>query len=101
MDNLILELIEVKYKKSMCARNQKYEEAAHLVDTEKTLEKKIYHIISGNEIDKEYKVYHYNVAETIDNYFMEKYGFNYPNIWLNLDDANAFIREVKLKILGI
>lgn len=30
MDNLILELIEVKYEKSQCARNQEYEKAAHL-----------------------------------------------------------------------
>ena len=99
MDNLILELIEVKYEKSQCARNQEYEKAAHLRDTEKTLEKKIYHIISGNEIDKYYttKVY----QETIDNYVIEKYGFDYPNIWINLDEAKAFIRELKLKIVGI
>ena len=99
MDNLILELIEVKYEKSQCARNQEYEKAAHLRDTEKTLEKKIYHIISGNEIDKHYttKVY----METIDNYIIENYGFDYPNIWINLDDAKAFIRELKLKIMGI
>ena len=99
MDNLILELIEVKYEKSQCARNQEYEKAAHLRDTEKNLEKKIYHIISGNEIDKHYtlKVY----METIDNYIIENYGFDYPNIWINLDDAKAFIRELKLKIMGI
>ena len=99
MDNLILELIEVKYEKSQCARNQEYEKAAHLRDTEKNLEKKIYHIISGNEIDKHYttKVY----QETIDNYVIEKYGFDYPNIWINLDEAKAFIRELKLKIVGI
>ena len=99
MDNLILELIEVKYEKSQCARNQEYEKAAHLRDTEKILEKKIYHIISCNEIDKHYttKVY----QETIDNYVIEKYGFDYPNIWINLDEAKAFIRELKLKIVGI
>jgi hypothetical protein len=99
MDNLILELIEVKYEKSQCARNQEYEKAAHLRDTEKILEKKIYHIISGNEIDKHYttKVY----QETIDNYVIENYGVNYPSVWINTDDAKSIIRELKLKIMGI
>jgi hypothetical protein len=99
MDNLILELIEVKYEKSQCARNQEYEKAAHLRDTEKTLEKKIYHLITKTETDNIYitRVY----METIDNYVIEKYGFDYPNIWINLDDAKAFIRELKLKIMGI
>ena len=99
MDNLILELIQVKYEKSQCARNQEYEKAAHLRDTEKTLEKKIYHLITKTETDNIYitRVY----METIDNYVIEKYGFDYPNIWINLDDAKAFIRELKLKIMGI
>jgi hypothetical protein len=99
MDKLILKLIEVKYEKSICARNQEYEKAAHLRDTEKTLEKKIYHLITKTETDNIYitRVY----METIDNYVIEKYGFDYPNIWINLDDAKAFIRELKLKIMGI
>lgn len=99
MDKLILKLIEVKYEKSQCARNQEYEKAAHLRDTEKTLEKEIYHRITETEKDKHYttKVY----METIDNYIIENYGFDYPNIWINLDDAKAFIRELKLKIMGI
>jgi hypothetical protein len=99
MDNLILELIEVKYEKSQCARNQEYEKAAHLRDTEKTLEKKIYHLITKTETDNIYitRVY----METIDNYVIEKYGFDYPNIWINLDEAKAFIRDLKLKIMGI
>jgi len=99
MDNLILELIEVKYEKSQCARNQEYEKAAHLRDTEKTLEKKIYHLITKTETDNIYitRVY----METIDNYIIENYGINYPNIWINLDEAKAFIRDLKLKIMGI
>jgi hypothetical protein len=99
MDKLILELIEVKYEKSQCARNQEYEKAAHLRDTEKTLEKKIYHLITKTETDNIYitRVY----METIDNYIIENYGINYPNIWINLDEAKAFIRELKLKIMGI
>lgn len=99
MDKLILELIEVKYEKSVCAKNQEYENAARLRDTEKYLEKKIYHIIVGNEIDKHYmpKIY----QETIDNYIVENYGINYPNIWINTDDAKSIIRELKLKIIGI
>lgn len=99
MDKLILKLIEVKYEKSICARNQEYEKAAHLRDTEKTLEKKIYHLITKTETDNIYitRVY----METIDNYVIEKYGFDYPNIWINLDEAKAFIRDLKLKIMGI
>jgi len=99
MDHLILELIQVKYEKSQCARSQEYEKAAHLRDTEKNLEKKIYHRITKTETDNIYitRVY----IETIDNYIIEKYGFDYPNIWINLDDAKTFIRELKLKILGI
>jgi hypothetical protein len=99
MDKLILELIEVKYEKSQCARNQEYEKAAHLRDTEKTLEKKIYHLITKTETDNIYITI--GCMETIDNYVIEKYGFDYPNIWINLDDAKAFIRELKLKIMGI
>jgi hypothetical protein len=99
MDKLILELIEVKYEKSICAKNQEYEKAAHLRDTEKKLEKKIYHIITKSETDKHYMPRTYN--ETIDNYIIETYGVNYPNIWINLDDTKAFIRELKLKIMGI
>ena len=99
MDKLILELIEVKYEKSQCARNQEYEKAAHLRDTEKSLEKKIYHIIAGNEIDKHYMPRIYQ--ETIDNYITENYGVNYPNTWINTDDAKSIIRELKLKIMGI
>jgi ATP-dependent Clp protease ATP-binding subunit ClpC len=99
MDNLILKLIEVKYEKSSSARNQNYEQAARLRDTEKVLEKELYHIITETEKDKNYttKIY----QETIDNYVFEKYGFDYPNIWINLDEAKAFIRDLKLKIMGI
>lgn len=99
MDNLILKLIEVKYEKSSCARNQEYEKAAHLRDTEKTLEKRIYHIITKSETDKHYTTKTYQ--EVINDYVIEKYGFDYPNIWINLDEAKAFIRELKLKIIGI
>jgi hypothetical protein len=99
MNNLILELIEVKYEKSQCARNQEYEKAAHLRDTEKTLEKRIYHIITKSKTDKHYTTKTYQ--EIINNYVIEKYGFDYPNIWINLDEAKAFIRDLKLKILGI
>jgi hypothetical protein len=99
MDKLILELIEVKYEKSICAKNQEYEKAAHLRDTEKSLEKKIYHIIAGNEIDKHYMSRIYQ--ETIDNYITENYGVNYPSVWINTDDAKSIIRELKLKIMGI
>ncbi len=99
MDNLILELIEVKYQKSICARDQKYGNAAYLRDTEKNLEKKIYHRITKTETDNIYitRVY----IETINNYTIENYGINYPNIWINLDEAKTFIRELKLKIMGL
>ena len=99
MDNLILELIELKYQKSLCARKQEYEKAAQIRDKEKILEKKIYHIITETKTDNIYTTRVYQ--ETIDNYVIEKYGFDYPNIWINLDKAKAFIRELKLKIMGI
>ena len=99
MDKLILELIEVKYGKSICAKNQEYEKAAKYRDIEKSLEKKIYHIITDSEVDKHYMTRLYQ--ETIDVYTIENYGVNYPNTWINPDDAKLIIRELKLKIMGI
>lgn len=99
MDNLILELIEVKIKKSVCARNQNYENAASLRDIEKVLEKRIYHIITSSEVDNNYLSVVYK--ETIGNYILENYGYDYPNFWQNLDTGKALIRELKLKIVGI
>lgn len=99
MDNLILELLELKYEKSLCARNQQYEKAAHMRDNEKILEKKLYHIISKTQTDEHYKNKTYQ--EIINNYVNQKYGFDYPNIWVNLADSKAFIRDLKLKIIGI
>jgi hypothetical protein len=108
MDKLILELIEIKYKKSICAINQKYEEAANLRHIEKSLEVKIYNIIKGNEIDHEIDyttkapwIFTKLYIETIRNYILENYGYDYPNIWSDIELGKGILRDLRLKIIGI
>lgn len=96
IDKLILELIETKFQKSLFLREQKYEAAARLKDTEKQLEDKICKQISD---DKNPSIR--DRQEIIDNYFREKYDFDYPNYLPNPEDAKALIRELKFKIMGI
>ncbi|MEN6293176.1 MAG: hypothetical protein ABFD07_14340, partial [Methanobacterium sp.] len=79
----------------------KYENAAKFRDIEKTLEKKLYHIITGTNEDKHHtsKIY----IETIREYLLKEYNYDYPSYWttVEFETGKAFLRDLKLKKLGI
>lgn len=96
MDSIILELIEVKVKKSLFAINQQYENAAKCRDIEIVLENKIYNMINT---DLTNTINNVSIKETIGNYIKQKYGYDYPNYWQDLESGIMLIRDLKLRIL--
>lgn len=99
--DIIIKLINAKYEKSLCAINQKYENAAKFRDTEKNLEKKLYHIITETDEDKHHTSRIY--IETIRRYLLKEYNYDYPSYWtlIEFETGKAFLRDLKLKKLGI
>jgi len=94
--NLLLDLLDVKEKKSVAIRSQKYEKGATLRDQERILEKMVYEKLKG--LDKNWDEYksHY---ETISEFIFNRWGLEYQSATKSC--IKTITREIKLMELGI
>lgn len=94
LDGLLIEIFNIKEQKNFVVRSQQYEKAAMLRDSERTLERKIFAILYG---DEDYDTKKYEVA--INKYLKDKYDIDYD--YKDYGSVRQIIREFKLKDLGI
>ena len=94
---LLIDLLEVKEKKNVAIKFQKYEEGATLRDQERILERMVYRELLGH-CDENWETFNYKEYDTfISDYILNKYGVDYHS----KGTPKTLIREVKLIELGI
>ena len=94
---LLIDLLEVKEKKNVAIKFQKYEEGATLRDQERILERMVYRELLGH-FDENWKTFNYKEYDTfISDYILNKYGVDYHS----KGTPKTLIREIKLIELGI
>ena len=101
MIQVILELIETKYEKSLAVKNQEYEKSCTLRDSETNLLRKIYSTLNTKD---EEDVNIYQIDNIIYDYLDKEYNFTYEKILKGMNEGmntESFIREIKLGIIGI
>ena len=94
---LLIDLLEVKEKKNVAIKFQKYEEGATLRDQERILERMVYRELLGH-CDENWETFNYKEYDTfISDYILNKYGVDYHS----KGTLKTLIREFKLIELGI
>lgn len=94
---LLIDLLEVKEKKNVAIKFQKYEEGATLRDQERILERMVYRELLGH-CDENWETFNYKEYDTfISDYILNKYGVDYHS----KGTPKTLIREIKLIELGI
>ena len=93
INNLIINLYDVKAEKNSIIKKQMYERAAFLRDEERTIERNLYSMIFGGEIFKQV-----NLDNWLKTYLKEYYNIEHDSDITNFRET---IREIKLKQLGI
>lgn len=92
IDKLLIEMFQFKNIKKEAIHYQLYEEAVSARDSERTLSKELYEILTGND---NYRLFEFE--RLIDEYCRNNYGFSYRDV----DSLKQLKRQVKLKDLGI
>jgi len=94
---LLIDLLEVKEKKNVAIKFQKYEDGATLRDQERILERMVYRELLGH-CDENWETFNYKEYDTfISDYILNKYGVDYHS----KGTPKTLIREIKLIELGI
>ena len=94
---LLIDLLEVKEKKNVAIKFQKYEEGATLRDQERILERMDYRELLGY-CDGNWETFNYKAYDTfISDYILNKYDVDYHS----KGTLKTLIREFKLIELGI
>lgn len=92
--HLICDVFDIKEKKSICVKNQRYEEGAKLRDSERTLINKIGDIMMSSGITENLAgLSTYNIEDIIKSYLKEYYGVEYYGD----DTPKVLKRQLKLE----
>jgi len=95
IDTLLIENFELKLKKHEVVKNQQYEKAARLRDSEKYIERKVWELLSGKSVDEyDYKEY----DKMISSYLKERYNIDFIE---SPSSYRQLVRDIKLKSIGI
>jgi len=95
INNLIFELFDIKYAKSLVVKKQQYENAAKLRDDERKVEDKLFLVIFPQAQDYDRS----SLEEWLTIYLKDNYGIVYDRH--TSESLKGTIREIKLKQLGI
>lgn len=93
INNLIINLYDVKGEKNTVIRKQMYEKAAFLRDREREIERNLYSMIFGGDIYNQV-----NLDNWLKTYLKEYYNIEHDS---DITTFRETIREIKLKQLGI
>jgi hypothetical protein len=93
INNLIINLYDVKAEKNSVIKKQMYEKASFLRDEERTIERNLYSMIFSGKVFNQI-----DLDNWLKSYLKEYYNIDYDS---DISNFRETIREIKLKQLGI